>query len=243
MKRTKAGKDEVAAFTFAELLVATAALSVIAALALPSLSDANAKARAAYCMSNLKQWGVGYELYAADWNGYLPAEGTAQSLSCRRCWYNAVPPYLKILAYKDLPGVGGTIRQFGQLRIWVCPEKNLRNVRGVSGKNSVSYGMNDYLDGNNLDDVSHHTLQHANLSSIAEPGVTVLLCDIKTSQFYCDPMDTTFQSYPWQDKGQGLHQNGANFLFVDGHVSWFPVNAYWDGSNGITNNPALRWYP
>ena len=50
------------------------------------------------------------------------------------------------------------------------------------------------------------------------------------------------QTYPWQDKGEGLHQKGANFLFVDGHVAWFPVSAYWTGYYGITNNPALRWY-
>ena len=229
-------------FTFAELLVAVATMFVLAVSILPALSDANAKFRAEYCVNNLKQWGVGFQLYAADWNGYLPAEGTAQNIGINEFWFNAVPPYLKMLPYKNFPGAGSSIQPFGQARIWVCPEKNLRNAKTVSGKNSVFYGMNAWLDGSMADSVLQHS-KHVKLSSISKPDVTVLLCDVYANQFYCDPMDSTFQTYPWQKNGQGLHQDGANFLFVDGHVSWFPVSTYWDGHTGITNNPVLRWYP
>ena len=109
--------------------------------------------------------------------------------------------------------------------------------------NSVFYGMNDYLDGNNYDDVLHHTTQHVKLSTISKPDVTVLLCDVKANQVYCDPMDTTYQTYPWQDNGVGLHQDGANFLFVDGHAQWFGIRNWWVGGNPHMNSPELRWSP
>jgi len=240
MKRAEADRNKLAAFTFAELLVATATLAAITVLVLPALTDSEANVRSAFCLNNLKQWGVGYQLYAADWNGYLPSEGSTQILGTEGCWYNAVPPYLKMVPLKDVSGPPGST--FGQARIFVCPEKNIRSRWSTSGMITFCYGMNTYLDGDNIDDVPHH-LRHVNLSAVTKPNLTVLLCDVKANQFYCDPMDTTYQSYPWQNQGQGLHQNGANILFVDGHASLFPVSAYWNGSNGITNNPALRWYP
>jgi prepilin-type processing-associated H-X9-DG protein len=41
-----------------------------------------------------------------------------------------------------------------------------------------------------------------------------------------------------------IHSNGANFVFVDGHVKRFKKSEYWNGSSvGITNNPDLIWTP
>jgi prepilin-type processing-associated H-X9-DG protein len=39
-----------------------------------------------------------------------------------------------------------------------------------------------------------------------------------------------------------VHNQGANFSFLDGHVKWFKKSAYWNGTSvGITNNPELIW--
>ncbi len=42
-----------------------------------------------------------------------------------------------------------------------------------------------------------------------------------------------------------LHNNGAQFLFLDGHVTRFKNKEYWNFKThkGITNNPSLVWYP
>jgi prepilin-type processing-associated H-X9-DG protein len=42
-----------------------------------------------------------------------------------------------------------------------------------------------------------------------------------------------------------LHNKGANFSFVDGHVAHFRNTDYWDFSKkkGRTNNPSLLWNP
>jgi prepilin-type processing-associated H-X9-DG protein len=40
-----------------------------------------------------------------------------------------------------------------------------------------------------------------------------------------------------------LHNNGANFVFLDGHVKRFRNTEYWNFSTdkGLTNNPDLVW--
>jgi len=242
MCRCRSCRTTVRAFTLIELLVVIAVIGILAGMLLPALNKARAKARATYCTNNLKEWGIGFNLYASDWDDYLPGEGTAQCIGTKEYWFNVVPPYLGMKMYKDIPGAGSSIETFKELHIWVCPEKYFLNPKSDSGKNSVFYGMNDYLDGDNADDCSKHA-RHVRLTTITKPDVTVLLCDVYGNQFYCDPLDTTWQSYVWQKDGHGLHQNGANFLFVDGHVAWFGVNSYWNGSSGITNTPGLQWYP
>lgn len=65
-RRTRTG-----AFTLIELLVVIAIIALLIGILLPALGEARKAARAAVCLSNMKQFGVGSASYMADFSDHL----------------------------------------------------------------------------------------------------------------------------------------------------------------------------
>ncbi len=59
-------------FTLIELLIVIAIIAILLTILVPALNQARHQAKAAVCISTLKQWAYAYQLYAGDNKGKLP---------------------------------------------------------------------------------------------------------------------------------------------------------------------------
>src|SRR5271170_4604911 len=81
------------AFTLIELLVVIAIIGILAAMLLPALSKARAKAKGALCIANLKQIGVAVAMYCDDNNDRFPP-GFNNVVNPNTDWSLEISPYL-----------------------------------------------------------------------------------------------------------------------------------------------------
>jgi prepilin-type N-terminal cleavage/methylation domain-containing protein len=82
-----------AGFTLIELLVVIAIIAILAALLLPALARAKDQAKAINCTSNLRQWGVVWNVYCGDYADSFPSganpDGSIDE-NARANWFNAL---------------------------------------------------------------------------------------------------------------------------------------------------------
>jgi prepilin-type N-terminal cleavage/methylation domain-containing protein len=90
-------------FTLVELLVVISIIALLLSILMPSLSKARDQARDVVCKSNLKQWGLYFNLYVNDYGKYPRGvhwwrygySWTAQDADGREMWPKALKEYHK----------------------------------------------------------------------------------------------------------------------------------------------------
>lgn len=188
-------------FTLIELLIVIAIIAILAGLLFPVFSRAREQGRKNACLSNVKQLGIAFAMYAQDWDGRFPpyAYDTPQG-SYFWCVY-----YDKNSALWDVSR-GLIYPYLANREIFRCPD--WETVTSAYGYNWYYIGTPD---------------APAKESDISRPSETVLLADAadKTTLGPAELMWAISPPSIYSLHPHYLHfrHNGtANAVFADGHA-------------------------
>lgn len=233
-------------FTLIELLVVISIIALLIAILLPALGAARSAARATLCGSNVRQFAIGFSVYANENDGALPpvfrsggTSPTGVGPTHNVLWVHQIAP---LIGYKEItPQKTATSTEPLSGTIFECPDYFDATYLTPKYEANIlaGYGINEELPPKH--DVDASQLQAAGFSGFGEifnywmwvpgeidrirkPSKTVYAADGSGfflslgSKFDYDNYDPLTQPRPHYRTDYRRHGESPQVLFADGHA-------------------------
>lgn len=208
-------------FTLIELLVVIAIIAILAAILFPVFAQARAAARKTACMANVKQMATAWTMYSQDYDEMVvPWSTDGSSNGIAFIWDRLIQPYQKnegilhcpssvsIRSYSYSANVGGASPS--------PPLRALASLQNVSSTPIIAdaLGMGDpgIAAGNNIDGWSLSFVIPDNVGGQQARAVKYGTGEVKWASSAARTIAASIAG--------GIHSDGANYAFADGHAKW-----------------------
>jgi len=255
---------EIAGFTLIELLVVISIIAVLISILLPALGRARSLAKQTVCQTQLRQWGLAFEIYAQENDNLYPhidsqdrGSGEADNFG----WVDMIPPMMGEKPFYDYPRG----RRPGVGSVFQCPAAQLAPLDCYTYKpirnGFFSYAMNSCLEldencwppydqpgGNNMPSFLKTT-------RIKNSMRVILLFDqlldprlgydgqekYRNAGKYCGSYPKAFSAR----HARSGEKIGGSLLYCDTHVEWKSTvwKEDWPADLEVPPRNDYNWYP
>jgi prepilin-type N-terminal cleavage/methylation domain-containing protein len=205
------------AFTLIELLVVIAIIAILAAMLLPALARAKAKATGIACMNDLKQLQLCYQMYVHDNNDRVPLNHAISTASLADSWVVGNPKVDVTTSNIE----NGVLFQYNRsTRIYICPVDKSTTLPTMGAPNGLprnrSYAIDYVLGG---DSTVPYMIDRISRAISPPPARKSVFWDedprsIDNGAFGIRPKGT----WVWWNLPASGHSRGCTLSMLDGHA-------------------------